>query len=95
MVEETIQEVVERIHRHGDRERNAGDLMAEQEAREAARRAQDALSVNEALQIEAELQDDDQPVIPGQEVVKKKKKRGWLSRLFGGGDDDDTDTDNS
>lgn len=95
MVEDTIQEVVERLHRYGDRERNAGDLTAEQEAREAARRAQDALSVDEALRIEAALQDDDNdPVIPGQEVVKKKKKRGWLSRLFGG-DDDDGDTDNS
>ena len=93
MVEDTIQEVVERIHRYGDRERNTGDLTAEREAREAARRAQEALSVDEALQIEAELQDDDQPVLPGQEVVKKKK-RGWLKRLFGWGDNDG-DTDNS
>lgn len=95
MVDDTIQEVVERIQRYGDRERNAGDVAGEQEAREAARRAQDAVSVDEALQIEAELQDDDQPVVPGQEVVTKKKKRGWLSRLFGWGDDDDSDTDNS
>lgn len=94
MVEDTIQEVVERIHRYGDRERNAGDLTGEEESRQAARRAQDALSVDEALRIEAELQQDDDPITPGQELVKKKKKRGWLSRLFGGGDDD-TDTDNS
>lgn len=94
MVDDTIQEVVDRIHRHGDRERNAGDLTGEQEAREAARRAQDAMSVDEALQIEAELQEDDQPMIPGQEVVKKKK-RGWLQRLFGWGDDNAGDSDNS
>jgi len=94
LVDDTIQEVVDRIHRHGDRERNAGDLTGEQEAREAARRAQDAMSVDEALQIEAELQEDDQPMIPGQEVVKKKK-RGWLQRLFGWGDANAGDSDNS
>jgi hypothetical protein len=95
LVEDTIQEVVERIHRYGDRERNVGNLTEEREAREAALDAQHALTVEEALRIEAALQDDDDvSVVPGQEVVKKKK-RGWLQRLFGGGDDDDAETDNS
>ena len=49
MVEDSIQDVVERIERYADRERHAGDPTAEQEAREAALRAQNALSVDEAL----------------------------------------------
>lgn len=93
MVDDTIQDVVERIHRYGDRERNVGNLTAEREAREAAREAQEASSVDEALEIEHELQSEPGPVIVGQEVIKKKK-RGWLQRLLGWGDDDD-DTDNS
>jgi hypothetical protein len=94
LVEDTIQDVVERIHRFGDRERNVGNLTEEREAREAALEAQNALNVEEALRIEAALQDDeDVSAIPGQEVVKKKKK-GWLQRLFGSGDDDN-DSDNS
>ena len=88
MVEDTIQDVVERIHRHGDRGRNAGDAAGEQEAREAARRAQDAPSVKDALRIEQALQQG--PVIVDQEVVKKKP--WWRRWLFG---DDDADTDNS
>jgi hypothetical protein len=90
--------VVERIHRYGDRERNVGNLTAEREAREAAREAQEAPNVDDALRIEMEVQGqelqqgDDEPVIVGQEVVKRK--RGWLQRLLGWGDDDD-DSDNS
>lgn len=89
MVEDTIQDVVDRIQRYGDRGRNAGDMLGEQEARNAAIRAQDAASVEEAQQIEQALQQD--PPVVGQDVVKKKKK-GFFQRWFGG---DDDDTDNS
>jgi hypothetical protein len=89
--------VVERIHRYGDRGRNAGDLTAEQEARDAAQRAEKAASIDEARQIELALQEggaeEDAPVMVGQEVVKKKKKGFFRRWLFG--DDDDVDTDNS
>jgi hypothetical protein len=92
LVEDTIQDVVERIHRHGDRGRNAGDVTGEQEARDAARRAQDAPTVDDALRIEQALQQGGEaPVIVGQEVVTKKKP-WWRRWLFG---DDDADTDDS
>lgn len=99
MVEDTIQDVVERIHRHGDRGRNAGDMLGEQEARNAALRAQEAPTVEEARRIEQALQqqsggEEGAPIV-GQEVVPKKKK-SWFQRWFGGGDDDDDAiTDNS
>ena len=98
MVEDTIQDVVERIHRHGDRGRNAGDVLGEQEARNAALRAQEAPTVEEARRIEQALQqqgggEEDAPMV-GQDVVPKKKK-GWFRRLFGGGSDDDDFMDNS
>jgi hypothetical protein len=98
LVEDSIQDVVERIHRHADRGRNAGDLTGEQEAREAALRAQEARSVEEAQGIEQALQqsssEEDAPVV-GPELVPKKKKKGWFRRLFGGGSDDDDFMDNS
>jgi hypothetical protein len=94
LVDDTIQDVVERIHRYGDRERSVGNLTAEREAREAAREAQEAASVGEALRIEQELQQDDAEPLSDTPGVVKKKKRGWLQRLFGWGDDD-ADTDNS
>ena len=93
-MEDTIQDVVERIHRYGDRERNVGNLTAEREAREAAREAQEAPSVGEALRIEQQLQQDDTEPPAGLPGTVKKKKRGWLQRLFGWGDDDG-DSDNS
>ena len=91
--EDTIQDVVERIHRYGDRGRNAGDGLGEQEARNAALQAQGAPTVEDALRIEEALQmsGEDAPVV-GQQVLKKKK--GWFRRLLEG-DDDDVDTDNS
>ena len=98
MVEDTIQDVVERIHRYGDRGRNAGDSSAEQEARDAAQRAQDARSLSEALRIEQALQQgsalEDAPEAVAQVIVPKKKKSFW-QRWFGGGDDDDSYSDNS
>jgi hypothetical protein len=90
LVEDTIQDVVERIHRYGDRGRNAGDMSGEQEARNAALRAQGAPTLEEARRIEQALQNGGEMV--GQDVPKKKK--GWFQRWFGGGDDD-VDTDNS
>jgi hypothetical protein len=93
--EDTIQDVVERIGRYGDRSRSAGDTLGEREARDAVLRAQSVSTVDEALGIEQALLqiDGEDPTVVGQQVVKKKK--GWFRRWFGGGDDDDVDTDNS
>lgn len=95
MVEETIQDVVERIGRYGDRSRSAGDALGEQVARDAAQRAQEAPTVDVALLIEQVLvqNDGEDPTVVGPQVIKKKK--GWFQRWFGGGDDDGVGTDNS
>jgi hypothetical protein len=78
LVEDTIQEVVERIHRYGDRERNVGNLAEEREAREAALDAQHALTVEEALRIEAALQDDDDvSVVQGRRWSRKRRGDGF------------------
>lgn len=90
MGQDTIQDVVDRIERYADRERNAGDPDGEQAAREAAAEAQSAGTLEEALQIEAELYQSANQLI--------KKKKNWFQRLFGGGDDDDNNdsfSDNS
>jgi hypothetical protein len=93
LVDDTIQDVVERIQRYGDRERNIGNLSREKEAREAASSAQAVTTVEDAQGIEQSLLGGDG--IVGQ--VAPQKKKSWFQRLFGGGDDDDDDVvmDNS
>ncbi len=92
MGEDTIQDVVERIERYGDRSRSVGDTSGEQVAHDAAQRAQEAPTVDEALVIEQLLLQTD-PTLVGQQVVKNKK--GWFRRWLSGNDDDEVDSDNS
>jgi hypothetical protein len=58
MPEETQAEIADRIDRHGDRYRNAGDFGNEAEARNAARRARNAYTPEAAREIERDFNAD-------------------------------------
>lgn len=55
MPAETQADIADRIDRHGDRYHNAGDFRNEGEARDAARRARNADTVEEAREIERDF----------------------------------------
>ena len=52
---ETQSKIADRLDRHGDRYHNAGDLLNESMAREAAERARNASTLDEARWIEREF----------------------------------------
>jgi len=87
---DTIQEIVERIDRHADRYRNAGDTAGEQRALDAATKAAGARSVEEALGIETALTGAS---FAG--PAQPPTKRSWWRRLLWGSGDNEFENDNS